>query len=402
MTDTKQLSVSGYHVPEPLKQYDVWVVWCPDLDKVARAPWETGHMYPAEWAADKAVSPRTDYNQAAATADLPQRELANCYPFPPDTDSSRTVPTILIPPATAENDLLFVDFDDVIVDGEISQEAWDIIQRLGGYAEVSRSFFDAEKEESGVHVWVRGELPDGYGKVIEPLESRGHIELYDGGRMTGCTWRHIQGTPANGLPKAQTVIDDIVETYTDEPVPAKSDGGTVTERNATTLKSTTPTQNNPYYELRIRKIADTGAFSSYRRDSRNPAHNDWQGPHPSHGGTSSKDVESTNFHVDTTDDCWHCFAHDSGGGPLALIAVLEGIVTCKQAGTLYNDPEKLLETCLAARDNYAPELEGETPPYDALVALAKRMDLHFSEQEDDILGETSYDVAKRVYRGMNY
>jgi hypothetical protein len=402
MTGARGIEVDGHHVPEPLKEYDVWVVWCPDLGKTARAPWQEGHMYPAEWAASKPVNPRTTYSQASATATLPLDELADRYPFPPDANPRTVEPTILIPPATTDNDLLFADFDDVIVDGEITEKAWKLLQRLGGYAEVSRSYNDPDKRESGAHAWVRGSLPDGYGKFIADLEERGQIELYDRGRMTGCTWQHIEGTPIDTIPEAQGAIDGIVDTYADEEAPPKPDGGTAARANRTTVNSHGPTKDNPYFELSIRDVADTGAFSMYRKDADNPAHDDWQGPHPKHGGTSSKDRKSTNFHVDTADDCWHCFAHDSGGGTLALIAVLEGIVNCRHADRIHNDREKLLQACLAARDEYAPGLEGETPPYDALIAVAEAMGLDFAEPESDTLGDTSYNVAKRVYRDMNY
>lgn len=403
MTGTREISIDEYHVPGPLKEYDVWVVWCPDLGKTARAPWQEGHMYPAEWAEDKPVNPRTTYNQASATASLSPERLADSYPFPPDTEPANVEPTILIPPAKVENDLLFVDLDDVIVDGEMSEEAWGILQQLGGYAEVSRSFADTDKDESGAHAWVRGELPEGYGKVIADLSDRGQLELYDRGRMTGCTWKHIDGTPTDTVPNAQDTIESLVEKYAPEPtVTPKADGGATTSANRTAANSPNQQTENAYYQLEISDVADTGAFSAYRTDARNPAHDDWQGPHPDHGATSTgkDDVESSNFHVDPKANCWHCFAHDSGGGPLALIGVLEGVVSCRRAKRVYHDRQKLLKTCLLTRDKYAPGLDGETPPYEALIAVAETADLGVEDSDENILGKATYNVAKRIYNDI--
>jgi hypothetical protein len=51
------------------------------------------------------------------------------------------------------------------------------------------------------------------------------------------------------------------------------------------------------------------------------------GTHPKHDSRHGK-----NFSVNTAKNCWHCFRHKSGGGPLEWLAVEEGIITCKAAG----------------------------------------------------------------------
>lgn len=49
------------------------------------------------------------------------------------------------------------------------------------------------------------------------------------------------------------------------------------------------------------------------------------GPHPKHGSSTG-----ANFRINTTKNVWHCFraGHESGGGPLELLAVMEGIIEC--------------------------------------------------------------------------
>jgi hypothetical protein len=52
-----------------------------------------------------------------------------------------------------------------------------------------------------------------------------------------------------------------------------------------------------------------------------------RGSHPIHGSSSGK-----NFSINTHKNCWHCFRHKSGGGPLEWIAVQKGIIRCEDAG----------------------------------------------------------------------
>lgn len=51
------------------------------------------------------------------------------------------------------------------------------------------------------------------------------------------------------------------------------------------------------------------------------------GPHPQHGS-----LTGSNFHINVKKNTWHCFrnGHDSGGGPLQLLAVMEGIIKCEE------------------------------------------------------------------------
>ena len=50
------------------------------------------------------------------------------------------------------------------------------------------------------------------------------------------------------------------------------------------------------------------------------------GSHPIHGSESG-----SNFWINPSKNMWHCFRCDSGGGPLAAIAVKEGIIDCSEA-----------------------------------------------------------------------
>jgi len=54
---------------------------------------------------------------------------------------------------------------------------------------------------------------------------------------------------------------------------------------------------------------------------------EYYGPHPVHGSETGR-----NLWINPLKNCWHCFRHGSGGGPLLWLAVQEGIIKCEEAG----------------------------------------------------------------------
>jgi len=78
---------------------------------------------------------------------------------------------------------------------------------------------------------------------------------------------------------------------------------------------------------------------------------EFYGPHPIHGSSTGR-----NFWVNPSKNCWHCFRHGSGGGPLLWLAVEEGLIDCAEArpGVLRGDLfKKVLE--VARRRGLIPE-----------------------------------------------
>lgn len=84
--------------------------------------------------------------------------------------------------------------------------------------------------------------------------------------------------------------------------------------NNKTVPVAKPTTTRPRLDINLR-IEDVIHLPS----------NPYQGPHPFHGSDTGK-----NFTVDG--DKWFCFRHNVGGGPLQLLAIKEGIISCDQAG----------------------------------------------------------------------
>ena len=85
---------------------------------------------------------------------------------------------------------------------------------------------------------------------------------------------------------------------------------------------------------------------------------EYQGAHPVHGSTTG-----ANFTVNTEMNVWHCFRHNSGGGPLSYIAVAEGLMGCENAVPGYGDKELWRKVYGAARQKYgyAPNYGSERP-----------------------------------------
>jgi len=91
--------------------------------------------------------------------------------------------------------------------------------------------------------------------------------------------------------------------------------------------------------LKITDIVDTSKFTKL-------CNGDVQGSHPVHG-----DSDGSNFCINTHKNCWFCFRHDTGGGPLLLLAVLNGLLSCEDASNKLLNGEILDKTLIIA-DKY--------------------------------------------------
>ncbi len=54
--------------------------------------------------------------------------------------------------------------------------------------------------------------------------------------------------------------------------------------------------------------------------------NEKQGAHPIHGSNTGQ-----NFTINTTNDMWHCFRHNTGGDVIQWVAVKHGVISCSEA-----------------------------------------------------------------------
>jgi len=400
--------VDEYRPPEDLTEFDIWVLW-DEREKVPLAPWATGDMYRAGWG-DGVVAdeesrmeerPETDFETAKMFAEITPAELHQSYAFPRDDEGNPDIPatitpTILLPHYPPDPPIMQVDFDDVRdpETGAISAEVAELIRRFDAFTEVSTS-------GEGLHIFIRASLPGQLGKFIGDLETEGHIELYDHGRFVGATWKHVRGTPLD-VPERQELVNEVVERYEDEDQKRRRTRE-VEERDVESVVASirgdkSSGDYNPYYDIDIRDVADRGDFAAYRRSA--PG-DEWTGPHPGHGPQSSDPDKCTNFGLDVANNTWYCFLDGTGGGPLHLIAVLEGIVSCKGVDELHNDREKLLKACIAARDKYSSGLEDEDPPYKALVGVAEKAGLAMADSSSGKLGRHCWKLSRTVYDNLS-
>ncbi|RQG95775.1 hypothetical protein [Natrarchaeobius chitinivorans] len=373
-----------------------WFLW--DMEtKQPRAPMtKNGYAGTCAWGRD-AVS-------MDARAGARYGDVAHCIDghvdddwwWDDDEDPTELWPMCIVPHAdfSPEPGLVFVDLDDVIEPqgdgtGRMTREAWDIIQSLDGYAEVSSS-------KTGAHVFVRGQVPSKVdGKTVLKELDTGHVEVYGypaNGCVMGTTWLHINETPV-AVPHNQdevgAVIDDLLDE--EEMLTDEEQAEQLFDRRKSRVRSgENGSSRSAYYDLDPEPIAHQPPFSTHESNGR--------GPHPVHGGTSTPDEDSTNFTVDRHDG-WKCWAHDDGGGALQLIAVMEGIRDCGDAADVLDDPVDALKVCLAARDKYA-DLDDERPPTIALKGVCEVQDLDYNESGQ--LEYSTYKLARDLYGKMQW
>lgn len=136
---------------------------------------------------------------------------------------------------------------------------------------------------------------------------------------------------------AYKVIDDYpIATITEEQLLAAIDEFIERKRlieTSTNQATATPELNFPITNIipNIDALMQTGS--------------DLTGPHPKHGSTTG-----SNFHVNTEKNVWYCFRHNTGGGPLELLAVTEGIINCEDAGKGSLRDEKFKQTIQKAQE----------------------------------------------------
>ena len=99
-------------------------------------------------------------------------------------------------------------------------------------------------------------------------------------------------------------------------------------------------------------ITDVVPLSNLKRRG-----NEYQGPHPIHGSTNFERGGPGNFTINVDKNVWHCFRHDTGGGPLSWIAVQEGLISCSEAVPGALRGEKFKELLKIAEEKYNIKIE---------------------------------------------
>lgn len=79
---------------------------------------------------------------------------------------------------------------------------------------------------------------------------------------------------------------------------------------------------------------------------------EYYGSHPAHGSSGGM-----NFWINPTRNTWHCFRHQTGGGPLSAIAVEHGILDCSECHRGALRGEKASQAIKIAEEKYGLKIE---------------------------------------------
>ncbi|WP_423751084.1 hypothetical protein [Salinirarus marinus] len=185
--------------PEDLMDVSQWLAWkaTDDGRKVPRAPYEN-----PDWP-DKFVSAQDpdvwrDYETVVDWCDKldgyePAFNIRNREDYP-------------------DEEFVLVDYDDARdpESGEVHPVVREHVERATSYADVSTS-------GTGIHIFCRGELPDGVKAIGAelPEDERfpgAEIEVYDSGRFSAMTGDHIANTPRTTR-DCQKFVDDLADEF---------------------------------------------------------------------------------------------------------------------------------------------------------------------------------------------
>ncbi len=172
LTIPDQQQVLTQKVPPALRKRKQWLLWKATEDgrKVPRAPWAT--TSPEQYVSAMNATYWTSFQTAVEWQSKLPRGFHLAFTL------------------TLEDDIVFFDLDDVIVDGTLTPVAQSLITDAGSYAAVSTS-------GTGVHILATGTLPDGVTALTGQLAAGADqtVEVYDHDRFIAITGAHIPDTP---------------------------------------------------------------------------------------------------------------------------------------------------------------------------------------------------------------
>lgn len=90
---------------------------------------------------------------------------------------------------------------------------------------------------------------------------------------------------------------------------------------------------------------------------------EYTGSHPIHGSTTGR-----NFSINVEKNTFYCFRCNSGGGAIALVAILEKIITCDDVKDLTE--KKFLKAKKIAKEKYGLKIEDKEPAKKVVAAVA--------------------------------
>lgn len=326
LTDTGEAekSPSNRMFPEKMKSNDQWLLWkeTDDGRKVPRAPWGTGD--PLQYVSALDPSNWVPFDEAIQwQSKLPQNfELAYAL--------------------TREDEIVFLDLDDVVNDGEPSPEARTIIERAKSYTAVSTS-------GTGLHIFVHGSLSEGIKSLTGPIDDDGDqsLEVYDRNRFIAVTGQHLDGTRTE-ITTGSSLLNELEKEYAS--ISSDTPDRTITEPERTRDELRDIETTSDIQDV-FDAISQTRPSDIRMRSTQTKEHGD---------GTYSYDPSwvhsESGTRLGVLDDLWIYRKGMIALDALQLVALEEGIITDERAYPEGSDFWEAVET-LRDRGAHIPQFE---------------------------------------------
>jgi len=198
---------------------------------------------------------------------------------------------------TEDQGIIAVDIDNALTEHGIDEKAKRVLDTFAG-----KTYIEKSHSGKGFHILCKGKMPEGKLKGIE---------VYNSGRYFAITGELFEGISSiNHLPDE---LKELYSIYADNQRNIPSQKQTITPHNESWIN---------YLNLRVESIG-------YPEKATIQSDGEIRGAHPFHGSTTGN-----NYAINVHKNTWICRrdGHNSGGGPLELFAVKEGIIRCEDAG----------------------------------------------------------------------
>lgn len=284
MVPQKKSTIYPDNIPDEIRNRNIWLIWRKDFSKGALKPKKLPYQgrnpdsfanngNPDTWCDLKTALAMYDQNRADGIG------IACIAPY------------------------IVLDFDNCIKDGILDPAIQEIVDLLESYTEISQS-------GNGIH--IIGKMQD----LIFPEDVRTVIDFYQCEIATSGKFLYLTGDvyqERGRITYIEKRIKKLAELCRDRRPPE--------ERETEIPQSITNHHGSicQNWNLSLKDVIPSFP------DMKQTGPGKYQGSHPHHGSTTK-----WNFSVDYTKDSWYCHhdGHKSGGGPLELFAVMEGIIDC--------------------------------------------------------------------------
>jgi primase-polymerase (primpol)-like protein len=193
-----------------------------------------------------------------------------------------------------------VDIDQCVGDGGISEFGLEVLKTFK-----DKTYVELSYHNDGLHIMGKGNLP-----IDEKGGERKGIEIYDAGRYIAITGKRKKSSSFD-LTDCQTELNELLIKF---------------PKRQKYIPKTNPTPKTFNGFTISVQLGLSCERIGYPTDAYKCGHG-LQGAHPFHGSTTG-----SNYCINTQDNTWYCFRHQSGGGALELYAISKGIISCEDSG----------------------------------------------------------------------